>query len=126
MAEGSRVGPAHRSPDVDVTLQYFDDCPSWQTTDRRLRRLSDEFGFRLHHQRVETSDAARQLAFCGSPTVLIDGDDPFASGDERIGLACRIYDTPDGLAGSPSLDQLRAAIGEDDPTDPAEPRADLD
>ena len=54
-------------------------------------------------------DDAIALSFHGSPTILVDGSDPFpASGPP--GLACRIYDTPDGPAGTPSEDQLRAAL----------------
>ena len=34
----------------------------------------------------------------------------FAVGGEPVGLACRVYRTPDGLAGSPTTEQLRAAL----------------
>lgn len=95
---------------MDVTLLYFDGCPNWETTDRRLRELADEVGFDLTHRKVETPEAAEELAFHGSPTVLVDGRDPFARGDEPVGLSCRIYQTPDGPAGSPTVAQLRAAL----------------
>ncbi|CAN5461741.1 hypothetical protein BH23ACT6_BH23ACT6_23760 [soil metagenome] len=95
---------------MDVTLLHFDGCPSWQTTDQRLRELADEHGFDVTHRKVETPEAAEELSFRGSPTVLIDGRDPFADGDEPVGLSCRIYQTPDGQAGSPTLDQLRGAL----------------
>lgn len=95
---------------MDVTLLYFDDCPSWETTDERLRALADEFGFELDHRRVETPEAAEEVGFRGSPTVLVDGRDPFADDDDPTGLSCRIYQTPDGPAGSPTTDQLRAAL----------------
>lgn len=42
--------------------------------------------------------------------VLVDGRDPVACGDERFGLACRVYETPDGPAGSPTIEQLEAVI----------------
>lgn len=93
-----------------VTLLYFDDCRSWRTTDRRLRRLADEHVFTLRRHRVETLDAAERWEFRGSPTVLVDGRDVFAVGDEPVGLACRIYDTPDGMAGSPTVEQLRQVV----------------
>ena len=94
-----------------VTLQFFDDCPSWRTTDQRLRLLADELGFDLDHRRVETPEDAEALAFRGSPTVLVDGRDPFARGDEPVGLSCRLYPTPDGPAGSPTIEQLRKVLG---------------
>jgi len=95
---------------MDVTLLYFDGCPSWQTTDQRLRELADEHGFDVTHRKVETPEAAEELSFRGSPTVLVDGRDPFAEGDEPVGLSCRIYQTPDGQAGSPTMDQLREVL----------------
>lgn len=95
---------------MDVTLLYFDGCPSWHTTDRRLRELADEHGFDVAHRKVETPEEAEELSFRGSPTVLVDGRDPFAQGDAPVGLSCRIYQTPCGPAGSPTLDQLREVL----------------
>lgn len=95
---------------MDVTLLYFDGCPSWETTDQRLRELADELGFHLAHRKVESPEAAEELSFRGSPTVLIDGRDPFARGDEPVGLSCRIYQTPEGPAGSPTIEQLREVL----------------
>lgn len=95
---------------VDVTLLYFDGCPNWQQMDERLRALSDEFGFGLRHHKVETPAEAEKIGFRGSPSILVDGRDPFATGDEPVGLACRVYQTPDGLAGMPTDEHLRAAL----------------
>jgi len=95
---------------TDVTLLYFDGCPNWGTTDRQLRELQAEIGFSLGHVRVETAEQARRLGFVGSPTVLVDRTDPFARGDMPAGLACRLYATPDGLQGSPTLEQLREVV----------------
>lgn len=81
-----------------------------ETTDQQLRSLADELGFDLAYRKVESPEAAEELSFRGSPTVLIDGSDPFARGGEPVGLACRIYQTPDGPAGSPTIEQLREAL----------------
>lgn len=96
---------------MDVTLLYFDGCPSWETTDQQLRSLADELGFDLAYRKVESPEAAEEMSFRGSPTVLIDGHDPFARGGEPVGLACRIYQTPDGPVGSPTVEQLREVLG---------------
>lgn len=98
---------------MNVTLLYFDGCPSWQTTDQHLRQLATERHFDLGYRKVESPEAAEELGFRGSPTVLVDGRDLFAEGDEPVGLSCRIYQTPEGPAGSPTLDQLRAALDRD-------------
>jgi hypothetical protein len=55
--------------------------------------------------------AYARVANTGSPTLLIDGVDPFAAPGEPASLSCRLYRLPDGsLDGVPSLDQLRAAL----------------
>lgn len=59
---------------------------------------------------------ANERSFRGSPTVLVDGRDPFADGGEAFGLACRVYPTEEGPAGSPTVAQLRAVVTEMDKT----------
>jgi hypothetical protein len=72
---------------VDVTVLYFTGCPSWQTALERVH------------------------AFTGSPTIWLDGTDPFESAAAAPALACRVYPTPVGLAGSPTVDQLADVLG---------------
>ena len=96
-----------------VTIQYFTGCPHWQLTDERVRiaaRGRDDI--RIDHQLVETAEEAQRLGFRGSPTILVDGFDPFAEPDQPIGLSCRLYRTPEGLAGAPTVDQLTDALAE--------------
>jgi hypothetical protein len=93
-----------------VELLYFTGCPNWKTVDRRLRDLATEYGFELARRTVTTIEDAREAGFRGSPTILVDGEDPFARGDEPIGLACRVYRTPDAVGGAPSVDQLRTGL----------------
>lgn len=95
---------------TDVTVLYFDGCPNWEAADQRLKQLRAEIDFTLQYTKVETPEEADQAGFRGSPTVLVDGTDPFVTGDEPTGLACRVYATPDGPQGSPTLEQLRSAI----------------
>ena len=96
---------------VKVTLLYFDDCPSWQTADGHLRALAEEIGYTIERIEVTSPERAEQLQFRGSPSIHIGGTDVFAAYDAPVGLSCRIYQTPDGPAGSPTLDQLRATLG---------------
>ena len=96
-----------------MTLRYFDSCPSWQTTSTRLRQALDAVGHSdaaVRYERVETAEAAERLGFVGSPTVLIDGHDPFLTPGAAVGLACRLYPTPEGLRGSPTVEQLVEAL----------------
>lgn len=94
----------------EVTLLYFDGCPSWQLADQRLCDLAAELELTITREKVETPEAAAHWGFRGSPTILVNGQDVFADGDEPVGLSCRIYQTPHGPAGSPTVEQLRDAL----------------
>lgn len=93
-----------------LALLYFPDCPNWSLAEERLREVAARFGLPIEHRLVTTQDEAERVSFRGSPTILIDGVDPFAEGDEQVGLSCRLYRTPDGYAGSPTLEQIAAAL----------------
>ena len=98
---------------MKVELLYFDGCPNWEATDLALRealRRSGRSHATVDRVRVETPEQAEALRFVGSPTVLIDGRDPFCAGEEKVGLACRVFPTPAGLAGSPTVEQLIGAL----------------
>ncbi|MGE3192565.1 MAG: thioredoxin family protein [Dehalococcoidia bacterium] len=97
---------------MEIVLQYFDGCPNWKVAQERLDLITAERpDIVVSRQLVETFDHAEQLGFHGSPSIIIDGSDPFADAGAVVGLACRIYRTPDGPAGAPTLEQLRAAVG---------------
>ena len=91
---------------MDVTLLYFAGCPNWRQAEQNLSSalaLDDLTDTVVSYQRVETVEDAARVGFTGSPTVLIDGTDPFATPDESVGLSCRLYSTPSGPAGSPTV-----------------------
>ncbi len=93
-------------------MLYFEGCPSWRQALVHLESLADERSdLVIHHQIVDTDEAAQRHRFCGSPSIHAHGHDLFAGPDARVGLSCRIYQTPDGPAGSPTLEQLRGALG---------------
>ncbi|WP_457255854.1 thioredoxin family protein [Pedococcus sp. P5_B7] len=94
---------------MDVRLLYFDGCPHSALADERLRTALARVGRdveRIEHVLVETPEDAERLGFIGSPTILLDGQDPFATGDEQAALACRVFSSAEGRAGSPTVDQL--------------------
>lgn len=98
---------------VDVTLLFFDDCPNWQVTDERIREALARAGrddVRVQHRLVTTAEQAEAAGFRGSPTVLIDGRDPFAEPDAPAGLSCRVFRTEAGLTAAPTVEQLLAVL----------------
>ncbi|WP_369795266.1 thioredoxin family protein [Cellulomonas sp. KRMCY2] len=72
-----------------IQLLYFDECPSWQVADARLREALAAVGNTTDVERVlvTTADAAESWGFHGSPSVLVDGEDPFAEPGAPVG--CR-------------------------------------
>lgn len=95
---------------MKVNVLYFDGCPHWRTAADRLAVLQREMGFELTRQAVATPEEAELLGFKGSPTILVDGVEPFGPDDLPIGFACRVYETPEGPAGSPTMEQLRTVV----------------
>lgn len=94
---------------MQVELLYFDGCPNWTVADARLAEAmtaTTRSDVTVQRRNVATAEEAERLGFTGSPTIRIDGRDPFTTGAERVGLACRIYTTPEGLDGSPTVEQF--------------------
>ena len=109
--EHSRRVPQDRA--IRVQLLYFDDCPNWRQTDQRLRQALQLVGrddVRVERIRVSTPEEAEATGFLGSPTVRIDGADPFAEPGAAVGLSCRLYRTSAGLAGAPTIEQLLEVV----------------
>jgi hypothetical protein len=97
----------------DVTLLYFDGCPTYRVAEDTLWEVLAEEGLDagVDLVAVNTDEEARRTKFPGSPTIRVGGQDLFPvpeRGDYR--LECRVYTTPDGLSGSPTKDMLRAAL----------------
>lgn len=103
---------------MEISLLYFEDCPSWKIADQRLAVIAAERPEIVVTRRaVESSEEAERRGFYGSPSILVEGVDVFAGPDAGVGLSCRIYGTPDGPAGAPTMAQLRAALGVTDEGD---------
>ena len=99
---------------MNVTVLYFEGCPNWKVARRRLREASVATGkvatIDVSYQTVETPEEAERVGFRGSPTILVDGRDPFPHGGMTGALSCRIYATEAGRDGSPSVAQLAEVL----------------
>ena len=105
--------PRRPAAEPRIELLVVEDCPNAESTRVLLRDLLDSLG-RPDLETITTVvrddyDAAL-FDFFGSPTVRIDGVDPFADGTEEWGLACRVYRTPAGPRGTPDQLTLRSAL----------------
>ena len=80
---------------MDLTLLYFDDCPHWKVADARLAALAAERSdLTLTRRLVPDVAEADRIGFLGSPSILVDGVDPFAEPGSQVGLSCRRYRHP--------------------------------
>lgn len=98
---------------MNITLLYFEDCPNWKVADERLTSIAAERDdITVTRHLVDTPAEAERTRFRGSPSILVDGVDPFAEPGSGVGLTCRRYPTPDGYAGAPTLEQLREVLAD--------------
>ena len=92
-----------------VTLLYTPDCPNWRTVAALLDELTAELALDVDHREIDGLAAAERHGFAGSPTVLIDGHDPFPS-EAVPSLSCRLYPAATGLERVPPAEELRTAL----------------
>lgn len=92
-----------------LVVLHVPDCPNLP---RMLDVLGEVTQLPVATRVVTTDTEAARLGMAGSPTLLINGSDPFAPpGGGEFGLSCRLYrDQHDRIVPAPSGDQLRAAI----------------
>jgi len=100
---------------MDVRLLYFDDCPNWRLAQTRLNEALADLGDvapTVSYELVTTVEEAERIGFRGSPTILVNGRDPFAGPDDPIALSCRMYRGPAGVEYAPTVEQLRGVLAD--------------
>ncbi|HSR84299.1 MAG TPA: alkylmercury lyase family protein [Streptosporangiaceae bacterium] len=97
---------------MDLTVLGVPDCPNAPVlADRLAAVLDDRPGVSVSRQVISDEREAARWGMHGSPTLLIDGVDPFAEPGQATTLSCRLYRDENGqLSGAPSLEQLGRAI----------------
>ena len=112
-----RVGPRLASDGiidlVDVRVLHLEDCASWRTATERLRQALALLGSPdtpINHVQVGFDADDDKAVFGGSPTVLVDGQDLFPTSTIPAGAVCRLYSTPAGMAGSPTVEAMVGAL----------------
>jgi len=97
---------------MHLTVLAVPDCPNVPVLDDRLAAvLGGRAGVSVSHELISNERDAASWGMHGSPTLLIDGVDPFGQPGQPTGMSCRLYRDDDGQAtGAPSVGQLRQAI----------------
>lgn len=94
-----------------ITVLSVPGCPHAPVAAERLTRALEGRSATLEIVEVDDPEQAARLGMRGSPTVLVDGVDPFPEPGSPPSLSCRLYRTPDGhTSGAPSLPALRRAL----------------
>jgi len=97
-----------------ITVLVVPECPNARLAlDRVVAALGDRVA---EVELLEVTDQAQaeELGMTGSPTILLDGVDPFAQEGAVPSVSCRLdWGFGDTASGEPSVDALRAAIEQD-------------
>ena len=99
---------------MQLTVLSVPGCPNGPVLEDRLAAVLDgRAGVWVSLQVVSEEGEAARWGMHGSPTLLIDGVDPFAEPGQAPSMSCRLYRDENGqLSGAPSIGQLRQAIEE--------------
>ena len=98
---------------MKVEILYFDGCPSYRAAEEAVREALMARGIdgQAVLVAVDDDEEARRLRFPGSPTIRVEGRDLFPVGErEDWRLGCRVYNTPEGLRGSPTAGMIEDAL----------------
>jgi hypothetical protein len=98
---------------VDVEVLVVADCPNESGAVTIVRQALDDVGLKrvpIRTRVVASEQDAEELGFVGSPTIRINGADPFESRGRATGLACRVYVEHGVRSGLPDPRKLRQAL----------------
>ncbi|MGY1435388.1 alkylmercury lyase family protein [Streptomyces reniochalinae] len=99
---------------MEITVLAVPDCPTGGVLRQRLDEVLDgRAGVRVEWRVVRDEGEAVRLGMVGSPTLLVNGTDPFAGGGETASVSCRLYGPEhEAVNGVPSVARLRALVDE--------------
>jgi predicted DsbA family dithiol-disulfide isomerase len=89
-------------------------CPSTRVLTARLDRLlAGHPGVVVEHRVIHDERDAARWGMTGSPTLLVNGADPFTAPDQSPAISCRLYTDETGrVTGAPSIAQLRHVLAD--------------
>ncbi|MGM9473502.1 thioredoxin family protein [Pseudarthrobacter sp. YS3] len=96
-----------------IELLHIEDCPNTakalEQVEAALAALGRE-DVSVHMRHIKSPADTVGTGFAGSPTITANGSDIFPDGAPSSDLACRIYPTPAGHTGVPTVDQVIKAL----------------
>jgi hypothetical protein len=96
---------------VKLTILAVPECPNAPLLLEHLTQaLAGRPATEITWREVTDEEQAEHLGMHGSPTLLINGIDPFAVPGQPASLSCRLYRDRGTVCGTPSTGQLRDAL----------------
>ncbi len=98
---------------VEIEVLTVPECPHRVRTMERLREALARVGrpdVAITERQVGDATEASRFGMHGSPTILVDGRDPFGDHHAEASLSCRLYRFDAGVDGAPSVDALVDAL----------------
>ncbi|MCK4900303.1 MAG: hypothetical protein KAS38_16095 [Anaerolineales bacterium] len=97
---------------MQIEILYFDGCPSWENGLENLKAALEAEGLEANILLVKVADGmdAERMRFLGSPSFRVNGADWWPEVREQYSLSCRVYLTPQGMRGAPTVDMLREQL----------------
>ena len=101
---------------TELTVLAVPDCPNASVLQQRLAGLvTGRPGVTVARRDITDLAEAACWGMHGSPTLLIDGSDPFAVPGTVPAVACRLYRAENGRAeGAPAVSALRQVLDQAD------------
>ncbi|MFI6213264.1 alkylmercury lyase family protein [Nocardia brasiliensis] len=97
---------------MKLEIVHVRDCPNVAVLEDRIRQALGATSVVLTYRVIDDPAQAAAAGMTGSPTLLIEGHDPFATAGQVPSLSCRLYPCEaGGVDGAPSVAALRAALG---------------
>jgi hypothetical protein len=94
-----------------ITVLTVPDCPNAPVAQERIAAALDGRAADVELVEVREEAEAARWGMTGSPTVLLDGVDPFAVAGSVPSVSCRLYRDADGRTdGAPSVEALSRAF----------------
>ena len=97
-----------------ISLLYFDGCPSWKPALENLKTAvgAEKIPAEISLVNIEDTAQAQVERFPGLPSILVNGVDLWPIEPTNYALSCRVYKTPSGMMGSPTIEMLRERLRE--------------
>ncbi|MGA5442347.1 alkylmercury lyase [Streptomyces griseoincarnatus] len=94
-----------------IAVLTVPDCPNAPLIRARIAEALQGRTLPVEWIEVNDADEATRQGMTGSPTLLLDGIDPFAHEGAAPSLSCRLYRHTDGtIDGAPAVADLRRAL----------------